>query len=143
MLKMFRAAWFLSVLLVLANLLYVYASLPEDVIVQGDEKVAVSRELLFYGLVIMILLINSLVYIFKAMFEEGENLRSWFHGLVITINIFLIVALHAVNVYNSSEVFNHTVVPFYLAGSLMLIVIWSALWPLYYIVQKFLIKQSV
>lgn len=140
---MFRAAWFLSVLVLLANLLYVYASLPEDVIVQEDERISISRESLFYGAMITILAINSLVYIFKTMFEEGENLRSWFHGLVITINIFFIVALHALNVYNNSEMFNHDVVPFYVAGSLALVILWAALWPLYYIVQKFLIKQVV
>lgn len=140
---MFRAVWFLSVLLLLANLLYVYASLPEVVIVQEDERVSVSRELLFYGSMITILVINSLVYIFRTMFEEGENLRSWFHGLVITINIFFIVSLHALNVYNSSEIFSHDVVPFYVAGSLALIISWAALWPLYWIIQKFLVKQAV
>ena len=58
---MFRAGWFLSVLVALANLLYVYASLPESVVIQENEKVALSREWLFYILMIAIVLINLLV----------------------------------------------------------------------------------
>lgn len=140
---MFRAAWFLSVLVVLANLLYVYASLPEEVIVQENERVTVSREWLFYGLMIGIVAINLLVYLFKAGFPEGENLRTWFHGLIITINIFLIIAMQSVNVYNSSEMFNHELAGMYVTGSLALIIVWAALWPVYLIVQKFFIKQAV
>lgn len=142
-LQLFRAAWFLSVLGILANLLYVYASLPEVVVVQENERMSVSREWLFYASMISILLINTLVYVFKTMFEEDENFRAWFHGLVITFNIFFIVALHTLKVYNSSELFNHNAVPFVVAGSLALIILWAAVWPLYYIVQKFLVKQTV
>ena len=143
-LKLFRAMWFLSVLVVLANLLYVYASLPELVIVQETDPVSVSREWLFYILVGGIVIINLLVYLFKMIYrEEGESVRSWFHGLIITINIFIIVSMQALNVYNSSELFDHSRVSLFLAGSLALILLWAALWPLYLIVQKFLLKQPV
>ena len=43
-LKLFRAAWFLSVLVVLANLLYVYASLPGEVIVREPDRLTLNRE---------------------------------------------------------------------------------------------------
>lgn len=140
---MFRACWFLSVLVVLANLLYVYASLPETVVVQENERVAMSREWLFYGLMIAIVLINLLVYLFKTMYPDGENVRAWFHGFIITINIFLIIAMQALNVYNSAEKFNHNLVGMYLTGSLTLIVVWAALWPIYLVIQKFFVKQAV
>lgn len=140
---MFRAGWFLSVLVALANLLYVYASLPELVVIQENEKVALSREWLFYILMIAIVLINLLVYLFKMMFPDEENLRAWFHGLVITINIFLVLAMQALNVYNSLEVFNHNLVGMYLTGSLVLILVWAALWPIYFVIQKFFVKQAV
>ena len=142
-LKLFRAMWFLSVLVVLANLLYVYASLPEVVIVQEDDRVSISKEWLFYILLLGIVLINVLVYLFKIMFEDGEDLRAWFHGLIITINIFMIIAMQALNVYNSSELFDHSRVSFFLTGSLGLVIIWSALWPLYLVFQKFFIKHAV
>ena len=143
-LKLFRAVWFLSVLVVLANLLYVYASLPELVVVQETDPVSVTREWLFYIVMIGIVIINLLVYLLKMIYrDEGENVRSWFHGLIITINIFIIISMQALNVYNSSEMFDHSRVSLFLGGSLTLILLWAALWPLYLLVQKFLVKQPV
>ncbi|HET9487489.1 MAG TPA: hypothetical protein VFO54_08645 [Chryseosolibacter sp.] len=142
-LKLFRAMWFLSVLVVLTNLLYVYASWPEVVTIQEDEKVVIGKEWLFYILMISIVLINVLVYLFKMMFEDAENLRSWFHGLIITINIFFIIAMQALNVYNSPEVFDHSIVGLYITGSLALIVLWAAFWPIYLIFQKLIPKQAI
>src|SRR4051812_2903329 len=45
-LKIFKAVWFLSVLAVLANLLYVYAGLPEQVLIQDEStgRLLVNRE---------------------------------------------------------------------------------------------------
>lgn len=142
-LKLFRAMWFLSVLVVLANLLYVYASLPEQVIVQENERVAVNREWLFYILMVSILLINLLVYFFKLMFQEGEDIRSWFHGLVITINIFLVISMQALNVYNSAEMFNHSLARIYLTASLGLVLLWALSWPVYLLLQKFLMEEAI
>jgi uncharacterized BrkB/YihY/UPF0761 family membrane protein len=143
-LKLFRAVWFLSVLVVLANLLYVYASLPELVLVQESDPVSVTREWLFYILMIGIVIINLLVYLFKVIYrEEGENVRSWFHGLIITINLFIIISMQALNVYNSSEMFDHSRVSFFVVGSLVLILLWAALWPLYLLIQKFFLKQAI
>ena len=142
-LKLFRAAWFVSALLVLANLLYVYASLPEAVVIHENEHIAVGREWFFYGSLLALIAINLLVYLFKLLYEQGENLRAWFHGFIITVNIFLIIAMQAVNVYNSNEMFNHRLVSVYVTGSLALIVIWAAVWPVYLMVQRFFIKQAV
>lgn len=142
-LRLFRAAWFLSVVVVLANLLYVYASLPEVVVIRTGEDGSLSREWLFYIAMVTIVGVNVLVYLFKLMFAEGERVRSWFHGLVITFNIFFIIALQALNVFNSNEVFDHSLVTIYLTGSLTLILLWAAGWPLYLLVQRFFIKQAV
>ena len=142
-LKLFRAMWFLSVLVVLVNLLYVYASLPEVVIVQEDEPVSLNREWLFYILVGTIVLINVLVYFIKMMYLDAENFRAWFHGLIITINIFLIISMQALNVYNSTEMFNHSLVGLYLTGSLGLIILWAAFWPVYLVFQKIVFKQAI
>jgi len=142
-LKLFRAVWFLSVLVVLANLLYVYASLPELVTIQENGPVSISREWLFYILMAAIILINVLVYFFKMIYPDAENLRSWFHGQVITINIFLVISMQALNVYNSTEIFSHNIVAYYITGSLGLIIVWAAFWPLYLIFQKFVFKEAV
>ena len=142
-LKLFRALWFLSVLIVLANLLYIYASLPEVVTIQENEQITISREWLFYVLMLAIVIINALVYLMKMMIPDGENLRSWFHGLLVTINLFMIVAMQALNIYNSAENYDHSRVGVFLSGSLVLILLWAALWPLYLVVQKFFLKQAV
>jgi|SRR5690349_12223825 len=142
-LKLFRAVWFLSVLVVLANLLYVYASWPEVVIIQEDERVVLGKEWLFYLSMVTIVLINALVYLFKMMFAGNEDLRSWFHGLMISINVFFVIALQTWNVYNSNEAFNYSLPNLYLTGSLALILLWAALWPLYLLIQKFFVKQAV
>lgn len=142
-LKLLKLVWFLSVLVVLANLLYVYASLPETVIIQEDEYVAIGREGFFYILMTSLVIINALVYLVKSMFLGMESLRAWFHGLIVTINIFFIIAMNALSVYNSSEMFDQGIVIYYVTGSLALIFIWAAIWPLYLIYQKFFFKEAI
>jgi hypothetical protein len=141
---MFKAIWFLSVMLVLANLLFVYANLPEQIIVMDDPgNQLLSKEWLFYSVMIAILLINVMVYLFKRMFPEAEHLRAWFHGFVITINIFIIIAMQALNVYNGFEKYDHNRMEFFISGSLGLVIVWSLIWPLYLVYQKFFFKQAV
>ena len=63
-LKIFKAVWFLSLMAWLALFLYVYASLPEDVLVREVEnKVILSREVIFYLFLAAIVLVNGLVFI--------------------------------------------------------------------------------
>jgi hypothetical protein len=142
-LKLLRLVWFVSVLVVLANLLYMYASLPETVVIQEDEYVAIDREWLFYILMISIVVINALVYMVKAMFPHEQNLRAWFHGLIITNNVFFIIAMNALNVYNTTDSFNQSLVIYYVTGSLALILVWAAIWPLYLVYQKIFVKQAI
>ena len=142
-LKLLKLVWFVSVLVVLANLLYTYASLPETVVVQEDEYVAIGRELLFYIMMISIVVINALVYLIKAMFPQQGSLRAWFHGLIITINIFIIIAMNALNVYNTADTFDQGLVIYYVTGSLGLILVWAAIWPLYLIYQRLFIKAAI
>lgn len=142
-LKLFRVMWFLSVLVVLADLLYVYASLPEAVVVRETDSTPVGRELLFYILLGCIVGVNFLVYLLKMFFHEAEALRAWFHGFVITINIFAIISMHTISVYNSGEIFDYSRVGILLTGSIGLILAWALSWPLYWVFQKFFVKQSV
>lgn len=142
-LKLFRVGWFVSVVVVVANLLYIYAGLPFEVVVQEQGgRITVSREVLFYGLLLGITLVNALVYVVKRFYPQGEDLRAWFHGLIITINVFFMVALWSLSVFNSLERFNYTIISGYLLGSLGLILIWAAVWPLYLVYQKFFLKPT-
>lgn len=102
-----------------------------------------SREWVFYIATATILLVNVTVYVFKTMFLEKESLRAWFHGLVITMNIFIVIAMQALNVYNSAEVFDHSLAGLYLTGSLTLILLVAVSWPVYLLLQKIFIKEAV
>lgn len=144
-LKIFKSLWFLSLLALLAALLYVYASLPESVVVQEDGPaiVTLSRDTFFYIVLAFITLINVLVYAVKRFFQRDESLRAWFHGLIITINIFFIIALFLVSSYNSGERFKFESIGFVIYGSVALVLVWAAAWPLYQILKRSSSKSHV
>jgi hypothetical protein len=144
-LKIFKALWFLSVLVVLANLLYVYASLPESVVIQEESTGAIiaNREFLFYVLTALLLVVNVMVYIIGKMFESNEDFRSWFYGLIITMNIFFVFAMNLIQVYNSSENFDYSRIGFIIYGSVGLVVLWAVSWPVYVIYRKLFVKHEV
>jgi hypothetical protein len=130
-LKVFRAVWFLSAMLVLVDLLYVYASLPEVVAVQEADgaQVLLDREMLFYVMLVLIAVCNVLVYLISRVYRQQETLRAWFHGLVITLNIFFIIALSLVSLFNSQERFDYSRIGFVIYGSVGLVVLWALSWP--------------
>jgi hypothetical protein len=137
-LKVFRSFWFVSLLAVLGVLLWVYASLPEEVVVQeeGSSYIKLSKEVLFYAVLAIIAIMNVLVYVMSSMFKKDLNFRAWFHGLIMTLNIFFIVALMALNTYNSNEKFDFTRIGFMIYGSVGLVVCWAVAWPTYSIFRK-------
>jgi len=142
---MFKAVWFLSVLVVLVNLLYVYAALPPEVVIQ--EEVAgqthASKELLFYLVTAALVVINVLVYFTRNLFERNEDFRAWFHGLIITINIFFVFAMSFVQLYNSAERYDYSRLQAIIYGSVGLMVLWAVSWPLYSIFRKIFPKHAV
>jgi hypothetical protein len=144
-LKIFRAVWFLSVLALFAVLLWNYAGWQEEVLVQGEEgsAVAASRDSVFYLCVVIFLLVNVLVYVIGKLYAQNEAFRSWFHGLIITINIFFIVTVNLIGLYNSLERFDYDRIGAIIYGSVGLIIFWAAAWPVYLLFQKFFVKQVV
>jgi uncharacterized membrane protein YkvI len=143
-LKLSKALWAVSVLCVFANLLYVYASLPpEQVLVQETPQgnVYLSREVIFYISLLFILTVNVLVFIISAIQKQDESFRGWFYGLVLTLNIFTILALSALSVINSNEKYDFSRLTSFLYGSLGLILLWSLTWPLWALFQKKIAKD--
>jgi hypothetical protein len=143
-LKLSKALWVLSVLGVFANLLYVYASLPpEQVLVQESAtgNTYLTREVIFYIALAFILIVNVLVFFIGAVQKQNEAFRGWFNGLVITLNIFTILALGALSVINSNEHYEFSRLGYFLYGSLGLIFLWSLTWPLWAIFQKKIAKD--
>jgi len=144
-LKIFKAVWFLSMLAVMANLLYVYASLPEQVYLgeEGAESLVVGRERFFYIAMVLISLSNVVVYLFSKKLTPQEDFRTWLHGLVITLNIFFIIGLSFTSLYNSSENYDYTRIGFIIYSSVGLVLVWAFSWPVYSLAKKLAAKQVV
>lgn len=138
--------WFLSVLVLFAALLFNYAGWAEVLVVQedeGDNTVSMGREVFFYVMVAVFAIVNVLVYLVSKMFPKEEDFRAWFHGLVITINIFFIIAINLIGLYNSAEKFDYNRIGFIIYGSVGLVVTWAIAWPVYIFYRKFFVKQVV
>jgi len=143
-LKIFKAVWFLSLMAWLALFLYVYASLPEEVLIRETEnKVFLSREAVFYLFLAAIVLVNGLVFIVSRLFTDRENFLSWFCGLIICFNFFFVIVLNFINLVNSGEKFNYDRIGYVIYGSVGLFVLWAVGWPVYSFFRKFLSKEAV
>jgi hypothetical protein len=140
-LRLFRAVWFLSAILVLVDLLYVYAGLPEVVAVQegAGGQVSLDKELLFYVMLAVVTLVNVFVYLIGKVYSTNELLRAWFHGLVVTLNIFFIITFSLVGLFNSQEKFDYSRIGFVIYGSVGLVVLWALSWP---VIRIFGISRS-
>jgi hypothetical protein len=144
-LKIFKGVWFLSLIVFLGVFIYQYASLPEKITLQESETpLIISRDGLFYAFVATVALINMLVFVVTRLFPaEDMDFKSWFYGLVITLNIFFIVGISFISLYNSTEKFDYESIGIIIYGSLGLIVVWSLGWPVYAFSRKYFFKQSV
>jgi hypothetical protein len=136
--KVFRSIWFLSVLSVMAALLYHYAYLPEEVVVGQEDInfVMISREAFFYTSLAIISLINVTVYIVKRLANRLDALQAWFYGWIGIINFFLIIGLSLVMLFNSNEAYDFARIRGIIYGSIFLVGAWFIGGILYLIVQK-------
>lgn len=138
-LKVFRGVWFLSLLATVANLMYVYAGLPEQVVVleEGVDSTAVSKETVFYVWLALLGIVNVLVYVFGKKLVPNEELRTWLIGLIICLNLFFIIALSFIGLYNSSEDFDFSRAGIVLYISLGLIGAWIVGGMIYGLIKRF------
>jgi hypothetical protein len=142
--KIFKGIWFFSLVGLIAVFFYVYASLPESVIVYGElETVRVSRELLFYLSIAWVAIWNALVYVLPSILKPVERFMWWFLGLIICLNLFFLIATSFINVLNSNERFDYQSIGFIIYGSLGLLAAWTISWPVYLFFRKFIRKEPV
>ncbi len=144
-LKIIKALWFVSVVASLLNLLYVFASIPEEIVVQqeGASQFLVGRDSFFYIIMVMLALINGMVYIFSKAYAKQESLRTWFYSVIISINIFFIISLSLISLYNSTEKYDYARISIPLYGSLGLVVIAAISWPLILAFKRISAKSVV
>ena len=144
-LKLLKAIWFLSMLVTLGALLYVYASLPQEVLVQDDTeaRVAISNELFFYLAMVLIAVSNALVFVMAKVFKSNKDLRAWFFGLIVALNMFFIIGMNFISLYNSEEKFDYDRIAVIIYGSLGLIILWTVAWPVYAIFKRSSLKSLI
>lgn len=132
-LRIFRSVWFLSLLAVTVTLMYGYASMREEVVVREavHSTLRISRETFFYMVLAMLTIINVFVFIIARIMVRSEDFKSWFYGLVITFNIFFIVGIGFVSLYNSGETYDYSRLQPVMYGSIALLLLWSFAWPVY------------
>jgi len=125
--------------------MYIYASLPQQVILQeGVEMMSLSRNTLFYLTLGIITLFNVLVFVFAKLYgNSNESFSVWFYGQIILLNFFFCTVLGYLNVLNSGENFAFDNLGIVIYGSIALIVIWAIGWPVYSLTHKFINKQPV
>jgi hypothetical protein len=144
-LKIIKGVWFLSLMAFLGAFMYIYASLPESVLLlEGDSAIELSRGAIFYGFLAIVGITNMLVFVVSRLFPADQiQFKTWFYGLVITLNLFFIVALAFINLYNSTEKFDYSNIGYVIYGSIALVAIWLASWPVYIVFKKNINKQAV
>lgn len=140
-LKVFKAIWFLSLIIFLGVFMYNYASLPEVVtVVESETPFSLSRDALFYGVLAVAAIFNLFVFVINKLFARHLDFRAWFYGLVISLNIFLVVGVNFVALYNSAEKFDYQAIGSIIYGSIVLVLGWAISWPIYALVKRFFSK---
>jgi hypothetical protein len=144
-LKILKVIWVCSLLVVLGNFLYVYASLPENVVVnESASNLTLSKEALFYIVLAVIAIANALVFAVSRIFpKQEEDFKAWFYGLIACANLFFVIGLSFIGLYNSNEKYDFSRLGPIIYGGVGLLLLWAASWPIYRIVQKIISKQPV
>jgi hypothetical protein len=144
-LKILKVIWVFSLLTVLGVFMYVYASLPENVVVnENPQTTTLSRETLFYIVLAVIAVANALVFAVTRIFSQKESdFKAWFYGLIACANLFFVIGLSFISLYNSNEKYDFARLGIIIYGSVGLLLVWATSWPVYSALQKFFRKQPV
>ena len=121
--------WAISLAGVAAVLLYVYASIPDEVVIYKatDTDYRITRELFFYASLITIVLPNMVVaivgYFLKTM-KVDQTTVSWFNLFPVIVNIYLVIALFFVEILNSLEKFDFHYFGYLTVVGLIFLLLW-------------------
>jgi hypothetical protein len=139
--KILKGVWFFSVLALLVMFFYVYAGLPETVMLWDfPQQIALSRNALFYSAIAVITFLNATVYLVRQISAKESGFASWFYGMIATVNIFFIAMLGLIHVFNGGERYDYSRMAPAIYGSLILVSVWLVSWPVIKFSQKILSK---
>ncbi|MBL7853952.1 MAG: hypothetical protein JNL17_06130 [Cyclobacteriaceae bacterium] len=141
--KIFKVVWVFSLFAVLGLFMYAYAGLPDPVVIfEADLPIQTSRNLLFYGALVVITLANFLAFANSNLLRhQPDGFKSWLYGLIIVLNIFFVIALNFISLYNSGERFDYTRLGIIIYGVLILVLVWALAWPVLAIGRRFFAKS--
>lgn len=144
-LRILKAVWFVTMLAVMATLLYAYASLPGEVVVgeDGTEMMSLSRNNFFYAMVGLLAFVNVIVFVAGAVMSNASEFRTWVYGLVASFNFFFIIGISFISLYNSQESYDYSRLENVIYASMGLFGIWTLGWPLYLGYRRFFNDQKV
>ncbi len=144
-LKILKVIWSFSLLGMLVVFMYVYASLPEKVVVsENSQTITLSKETVFYIALVLIAVSNALVFAVSRIYpEKDEDFKAWFYGMVACANLFFVIGLSFISLYNSNEKYDFGRLGVIIYGSLGLLLMWATSWPVYRLAQRFFSKQPV
>jgi len=124
MVKAIKFCYLVSVPLFLVTLSYYYALLPGTVGVYFDASGLVSYSVLkgvfFYACIGVFVLTNGIIFLYRRMIKAHVNLDHidfsqmnrveinyhWFNGFSLMLNVFYILSILFIGLYNSREKFD-------------------------------------
>lgn len=132
MTRLIKAFWFLSLIVGLIVLLYIYAGLPEQVAYEVEADGAMSyvgREAFFYISLAALVIANfSLYTVSRSLRYRRETtnilMTNWQLSLAGVLNFFFIVVWNFISLVNSGENFNYDNFGYMIYVALGLIVVW-------------------
>lgn len=142
-LKVFKVVWFVSLLAMMGVFIYCYASWPTLVnLNEQDGFLAIDKGILFYSCLGLASIFNALVFIVTRM-KYSEAFTTWFYGMVSTFHAFLVSGFIFITIFNSQEEYDYVRVGPILYASIILLVVWALVWPVYSIYIRFSTQAKV
>ncbi len=135
--KILRAVWFFSLLLLLALFFYSYAGWPDPLVLDESlSPITISKDGLFYSILLCVGFTSVLAFGVGRWKQGRESFRSWFFGLITCFHLFAGMSINFISIFNSSEKFDFGRLAVVIYGSLILMLAWAASWPLIYFFGK-------
>ena len=142
-LTVFKVVWFVSLLAMTGVFIYCYASWPQVVNFSEQEGTAtLDKGTLFYSCLALVAVFNALVFVVSRM-KYSDAFSTWFYGLVASFHAFLVSGFIFITIFNSQEKYDYSMVGPTLYASIILLILWSASWPVYSLYIRFSTQAKV
>lgn len=142
-LKIFKVIWFVSLLAMTGVFVYSYASWPQ--LVNFSEKeggAALDKGILFYICLGLAAIFNALIFVVTRI-KFSDAFTTWYYGLVTVFHSFLVSGFIFITIFNSLETYDYSMVGPTLYASIIILMLWSAAWPIYVLYNRLSAQAKV